>query len=62
MGPKLERSLILNYSQKNNKKSFTQKLQPVYEAIRKTRDKLCKEKSLIAFVGAPWTLLVYMLI
>jgi len=45
----------------NNEKSFTQKLLPVYEAISKTRNKLDKEKSLIAFVGAPWTLLIYML-
>ena len=45
----------------NDKISFTQKLHPVYEAIRKTREKLDKEKSLIGFVGAPWTLLIYML-
>ena len=45
----------------NNKNTFVQKLQPVYEAIRKARNKLDKEKSLIAFVGAPWTLLIYML-
>ena len=60
MGPKLE-EFNFNYFKNNNKKSFTQKLQPVYEAISKTRNKLCKEKSLIAFVGAPWTLLIYML-
>ena len=41
--------------------SFTQKLHPVYRAIQKTRDKLDKEKSLIGFIGAPWTLLIYML-
>ncbi|MDA9619153.1 uroporphyrinogen decarboxylase [Candidatus Pelagibacter bacterium] len=45
----------------NDKISFTQKLHPVYEAIRKTREKLDKKKSLIGFVGAPWTLLIYML-
>ncbi len=44
-----------------NKKYFSEKLNPVYEAIEKTRKKLDKKKSLIAFVGAPWTLLVYML-
>ena len=60
MGPKLE-EFNFNHFKNNNKKSFTQKLQPVYEAISKTRNKLCKEKSLIAFVGAPWTLLIYML-
>ena len=41
--------------------SFTQKLHPIYKAIQKTRDKLDKEKSLIGFIGAPWTLLIYML-
>ena len=30
-------------------------------AITKTRRALPKNKSLICFVGAPWTLLVYML-
>ena len=45
----------------NDKDSFTQKLHPVYKAIKKTREKLDKEKSLIGFIGAPWTLLIYML-
>ena len=45
----------------NDKISFTQKLLPVYKAIQKTREKLDKNKSLIGFVGAPWTLLVYIL-
>ena len=45
----------------NDKISFTQKLHPVYKAIQKTREKLDKRKSLIGFVGAPWTLLIYML-
>jgi len=60
MGPKLD-EFNFNFLTEKNIKSFTQKLQPVYDAIRKTRDKLNKEKSLIAFVGAPWTLLIYML-
>ena len=45
----------------NDKISFTQKLHPVYKAIQKTREKLDKKKSLIGFIGAPWTLLIYML-
>ena len=45
----------------NNKISFINKLKPIYKAIEITRKKLDKEKSLISFVGAPWTLLIYML-
>jgi uroporphyrinogen decarboxylase len=45
----------------NDKISFTQNLHPVYKAIQKTKEKLDKKKSLIGFIGAPWTLLVYML-
>jgi uroporphyrinogen decarboxylase len=45
----------------NDKISFTQKLYPVYKAIEITRKKLDKKKSLISFIGAPWTLLIYML-
>jgi uroporphyrinogen decarboxylase len=45
----------------NDKISFTQKLHPIYKAIEITRKKLNKKKSLIAFVGSPWTLLIYML-
>jgi len=59
-GPKLSKinlELFLN----NNKEDFIKKLIPVYDAIRKTRKNLPKEKSLISFVGAPWTIAVYML-
>ena len=49
--------LLLN----NNEKEFSQRLYPVYRAIEITRKNLEKEKSLISFIGAPWTLLVYML-
>ena len=45
----------------NNKISFTQKLKPVYKAIEITRKNLDKKKSLISFIGAPWTLLIYIL-
>ena len=41
-------------------KAFVEKLLPVYEGIKKVKLNL-KEKSLIGFVGAPWTLLLYML-
>ena len=40
--------------------TFTKKLLPVYEGIEKVKNNL-KEKELIGFAGAPWTLLLYML-
>tara|TARA_E500000331_G_C17184504_1_gene682048 strand:+ start:241 stop:1251 length:1011 start_codon:yes stop_codon:yes gene_type:complete len=39
---------------------FVQKLLPVYKGIEKVKKNLTN-KSLIGFVGAPWTLLLYML-
>jgi len=50
----------LEYFLKNNKNKFITKLNPIYEAIKKTRKNLIKDKSLISFIGAPWTLIVYM--
>jgi uroporphyrinogen decarboxylase len=58
-GPKLSLFNLKNF-QSNKKKDFTEKLRPVYKAIKKTRQNLNKEKSLISFIGAPWTLIVYM--
>mgnify|MGYP001306200331 FL=1 len=43
-----------------NTVDFVQKLLPVYKGIKKVKNKL-KDKNLIGFVGAPWTLLLYML-
>ncbi len=41
---------------------FSKKLQPVYEAIKiVSGDKLLNKKDLFGFIGAPWTLFVYML-
>jgi len=59
-GPKLE-IFNLEIFLKNDDLKFTEKLKPVYKAIEITRKKLNKEKSLISFIGAPWTLLVYMI-
>ena len=50
----------LQYFLNHNTKKFIETLKPVYEAIKITRNNLNKEKSLIAFVGAPWTLIIYM--
>ena len=43
-----------------NPMDFVKKLLPVYKGIEKVRKSL-KGKSLIGFVGGPWTLLLYML-
>jgi len=41
---------------------FVEKIYPVYKAIKKvSTDNLMKNKDTIGFVGAPWTLLVYMI-
>ena len=41
---------------------FIEKIFPVYKAIKKVSDdKLLNNKNTIGFVGAPWTLLVYMI-
>ena len=39
---------------------FVEKLSPVYKAITSVKKNI-KEKNLIGFAGAPWTLLMYML-
>ena len=59
-GPQLS---IFNLNQflSNDIITFSQKLHPVYKAIEITRKKLDKKKSLIGFIGAPWTLMIYML-
>ena len=52
--------LNINKFLETSEKNFISTLQPVYKAISKTRSILNKDKSLIAFVGAPWTIMVYL--
>ncbi|WP_415315241.1 uroporphyrinogen decarboxylase [Candidatus Pelagibacter sp. Uisw_137] len=60
-GPKLG-SLDLEIISKVDEIDFIEKLYPVYKSIKKvSEDNLMKNKNLIGFVGAPWTLLVYMI-
>ena len=58
-GPTLSEFNLNKFLEKNIN-DFSQKLSPIYEAIKKTRKNLSEDKSLISFVGAPWTLLIYM--
>ena len=59
-GPILE-NFNLNFFLENDEHAMVKKLNPVYEALKTVRKNLDKSKSLISFVGAPWTLAVYML-
>jgi uroporphyrinogen decarboxylase len=60
-GPQLG-SLDLNDMSKVDEIDFIEKLYPVYKSIKKVSEKnLIKNKNVIGFVGAPWTLLVYMI-
>ena len=59
IGPILE-DVNLDKIIKKDPVDFVQKLLPVYKGIEKVKTNL-KEKPLIGFVGAPWTLLLYML-
>ena len=58
-GPKLSEFDMNVFLNKDNEE-FSKKLNPVYKAISITRNNLDTNKTLIAFIGAPWTLLVYM--
>ena len=59
-GPMLGDLNLENIS-KYDEIDFVEKVYPVYKAINiVSKDELTKNKSTIGFVGAPWTLLVYM--
>ena len=52
----------INEMSKLSETEFVEKIFPVYEAIKKVSDsKITNNKNTIGFVGAPWTLLVYMI-
>jgi uroporphyrinogen decarboxylase len=60
-GPKLG-PLNLEKISKIDEIDFLKKLYPVYKSIKKvSENNLIKNKNIIGFVGAPWTLLVYMI-
>ena len=60
-GPQLG-PLSLEEISKVEEVDFIEKLNPIYKSIKKvSENNLIKNKNLIGFVGAPWTLLVYMI-
>ena len=60
-GPDLSK-VDLNILNDVKKEDFLKKLNPVYETIKEIKKKLStNSKDTIGFVGAPWTLLLYML-
>ncbi len=60
-GPQLG-EINLNDMLKKEEINFINKLNPIYKTLKITsKDKLLVNKDLIGFIGAPWTLLVYMI-
>ena len=60
LGPKLGK-LDLDLISDINKDEFSKKLNPIYKSISNiSSNSICKNKDIIGFVGAPWTILVYM--
>ncbi len=60
-GPKLG-NIELNKISEIDEISFTENLSPIYKLLQNlSLNKKLKNKDLIGFVGAPWTLLVYMI-
>jgi len=60
-GPKLGK-INIDEMLKLDEVDFVQKIYPVYKAIQKvSSNKIIKNKNTIGFIGAPWTLLVYII-
>ena len=60
-GPKLGK-VNLEEMSKIDGVDFVEKVYPVYKAIKKvSTNDIVKDKNTIGFVGAPWTLLVYII-
>ena len=55
-------NLNINDISKITEKNFTEKIYPIYKALNLvSNNPLLKNRSTIGFIGAPWTLLVYMI-
>ena len=61
LGPKLGK-LDLDLITNINKDEFSKRLNPIYKSISNvSSDTICRNKDIIGFIGAPWTILVYMI-
>ena len=60
-GPIVEKVKKFTEIKKFNQIDFENHLSPIYEGIKKTRNLLPKNKPLIGFVGAPWTVATYLI-
>ena len=61
LGPKLGK-LDLDLIENVSKDEFSKKLNSVYKSISNvSSNPICKNKDIIGFVGAPWTILIYMI-
>jgi len=60
-GPKLDPMTLNHETLLKNKDKFLSHLEPVYESIRMVSKELSKDRTLIGFAGAPWTIATYMI-
>ena len=60
-GPRLDPVIRPKNIDQFRKQDVLESLAPVFETVRKTRDRLDEDKALIGFAGAPWTVVTYML-
>lgn len=59
-GPVLEAVNWETFLEKGEKKNLLGAFSPILQSIKTIRQALCKEKSLIGFIGSPWTIATYM--